>query len=83
MTREEILGRLRQALATNFNVPGEVVKGDSRLRNGLGLNSLDLVDFVFVLQEEFGLKVDLHLYGEIESVDQLVDFIEKRRRETE
>jgi acyl carrier protein len=75
MGREEILGKLREILSTNFNVPAEKVKPEAAFRASFGLDSLDIVDLVFFLQKDFGYQAELDEYRELHTVQKLVDFV--------
>lgn len=66
-------------LVDNFDLDPARVTPDATFRRTLGLDSLDVVDFVFFVHEAFGFEAPLHDYRSIETVGQLVTFIESRR----
>jgi acyl carrier protein len=48
--------RLQTILTTKFSVPAEKVQGDAAL-DTLGLDSLDLIEVLFEVEEEFDIRV--------------------------
>ena len=75
MTRDEILGKIKGILAENFSIPEAKVTGAATFRGALGMDSLDIVDFIFFLQQGFGIKDTLEDYRELHTVDKLVEYI--------
>ncbi|MDR3073708.1 MAG: phosphopantetheine-binding protein [Deltaproteobacteria bacterium] len=57
MTDQEIIERADAALAREFELEPADMKPEALLREDLGLDSLDAVDMVIVLEQEFGVKI--------------------------
>ena len=57
MDREEGLDRIRTVLADCLELDEDDIRADSSLIAELGVDSLDLVDVIFSLEEEFGIKM--------------------------
>ncbi|MDR2075920.1 MAG: phosphopantetheine-binding protein [Desulfovibrio sp.] len=75
MTDAEVLERANAALAKEFELEGDRMRPEADLREDLDLDSLDTVDMVVVLEQEFGIKIgkdpaiasirtlgDIHIY---------------------
>jgi len=58
MTDQEIIRKIKDILVEEFEVDEEVIKPDSNMYAELELDSLDSVDLVVALENEFGFKID-------------------------
>lgn len=81
ITREEIIKQTNEALKKEFEFKDEQLAPTAQLRDDLGLDSLDAVDMVVVLEQKFGVTLrqgyDLRT---IVTLNDLYDFIEKLAR---
>ena len=57
MDRTELQDRVCAVLAQNLAVSKDQVKPESRFKEDLDADSLDLVEAVLALEEEFGLSI--------------------------
>lgn len=57
MTREEIVGKVRDVLVDALAVDEEEVVPTARLTTDLGAESIDFLDIVFKLEQAFGFKI--------------------------
>ena len=57
MSEQEIIERINTALAEEFELDPADMDGDANIYEDLGLDSLDTVDMVIVLEGEFGIKI--------------------------
>jgi len=57
MTRDEIFAKVRDVLVDALAVDEEDVKLQSRLTTDLGAESIDFLDIVFKLEQQFGFKI--------------------------
>lgn len=78
ITRDEIVKRTNEALKKEFEFTDAQLTPTARLRDDLGLDSLDAVDMVVVLEQQFGVTLrqgyDLRT---MVTLNDLYDFIEK------
>jgi acyl carrier protein len=56
-THDEIFEKVRTTLVDALGVDEEDVTASSSLRNDLGAESIDLLDIVFRLERNFGIKI--------------------------
>lgn len=57
MKRDEIIATIDDILVEEFEVDRSVIVPEANFRESLGLDSLDYVDLVAVIQETFGVKL--------------------------
>jgi acyl carrier protein len=84
MTDQEIIGLINDTLANEFElniddmVPGAVLKDD------LGLDSLDKVDMVIVLEKAFSFKIrEEEAIREIRTLGDIHNFVIHKKQEME
>lgn len=77
-SKEEILTRVARILHDDFKVAEDKVTPQATFGGTFGLDSLDIVDFIFFLQKEFGIKAELEDYRDLHTVRKLVDFVHTR-----
>lgn len=58
MTEQEIIKRIKNILVEEFEVNEEIIRADANLYDELELDSLDSVDLIVALENEFQFKVD-------------------------
>jgi acyl carrier protein len=80
MTRPEIKQKIVSILTEDFQVPADRISEEASFRGTLGLDSLDIVDFIVLLQKDFGYQAPLDSYRNIENLKMLVDFVESRSK---
>ena len=82
MTDAEIIARANAALAEEFELDVERMTPNALFREDLGLDSLDAVDMVVVLEQEFGIKIGKDpAIASIRSVGDMHAYILAKRKE--
>jgi acyl carrier protein len=78
MSQEEIFQRVKKIVAEQLSVdPSEVVPGAS-FANDLGADSLDTVELVMALEEEFDIEIPDEAAEGIATVQAAVDYINEK-----
>ena len=73
-----VLEKVKALLAAQFDVDVESITADTDLVDDLGADSLDLVDMLMTLEDEFSIgEVPDEMVEKIRTVGQLVTYIEE------
>jgi acyl carrier protein len=75
MNREEALERVRGILVEQLGVDEEQVTEDASFQGDLDADSLDLVELIMELEDQFGLKISDEDAQQISTVGQAVDYV--------
>ena len=78
MKREEIFGELKEIVLDYLGEDDIEVSEDSVLTDDLGLTSLDLISIVGDVEDSFGISVEDEAMESIETVGDVLDYIEGR-----
>ena len=78
MKREEIFGELKEIVLDYLGEDDIRVSEDSSLTEDLGLISLDLISIVGDIEDSFGISVEDEAMDSIETVGDVLDYIEGR-----
>ena len=72
-----ILEKIQEILAEQFEVSAESVSEDTNLVDDLGADSLDVVELIMSVEDEFGISVPDEDAAGLTTVGKIVDYIEK------
>ncbi len=75
MTRDEVLEMIRLHLASELEVEPTRIKGETRFREDLAADSLDLYTLVQELDDTYGVKMSDEQAARILTVDAAIDFV--------
>ena len=75
LSEEKIREVCLKTIARELDLPLEEVKLDSNLRDDLALTSLDAMNVIMALEDEFGQEADIEQILELQTVQQLVDYL--------
>ena len=84
MTDTEIVNIINDSMIKEFEFDPDTMAPDAHLVNDLGMDSLDFVDLVVVLQNAFGVKLrDEPKVRQIETLGDLHKLVMEKKRELE
>jgi len=74
---KEIFDKVAELIVAQLPVDIEKVKPESRLVEDLGADSANVMILVFDLEREFNIEVDNDMLAKVETVKDIVDYLEK------
>lgn len=78
MTKEEIMGKVVDVTVSQLGVDKGEVELETSFIDDLGADSLDIVELVMALEEEFGLEIPDEDAENIKTVKDGVEYIENK-----
>ena len=75
MTKEEVLTKVKEVVAEKLNVGEDQVTADAKFVEDLGADSLDQVELIMALEDEFELKIPEEEAEKLTTVGVAVDYI--------
>lgn len=78
MSQAEIFEKVKKIVADQLSVDAETVTPQSNFANDLGADSLDTVELVMALEEEFDIEIPDEAAEKITTVQEAVDYINNK-----
>ena len=78
MTRSEIEEKVREFLIEDLEIEEEKIVPEGKLKDDLGIDSLDFVDIVVIVEKKFGFKIKPEEMAGITTLKQFCDYIESK-----
>jgi acyl carrier protein len=75
MEKKEIVERINSFLVDEFEVEAEKITPEANLKETLGLDSLDYIDLVVVIESNFGFKVKPEDFTNIVTVEDFCNYV--------
>jgi acyl carrier protein len=75
MSREEILAKVKALVAEKLNVGEDQVTEDAKFVEDLGADSLDQVELIMAMEDDFGLKIPEEEAEQLATVGKAIDYI--------
>lgn len=78
MTRQEIEENVREFLIDDLEIDEEKIQPEALLKDDLGIDSLDFVDIVVIIERRFGFKIKPEEMAGVQTLRQFCDYIESK-----
>ena len=75
MSRQEIEEKVRNFLIEDLEIDEEKITDDAKLKDDLGIDSLDFVDIVVIVEKKFGFKIKPEEMKDVKTLGQFYDYI--------
>ena len=78
MNRTEIEAKVREFLIEDLEVEESAISPEAYLKDDLGIDSLDFVDIVVIVERKFGFKIKPEEMAGVTTLSQFCDYIQTK-----
>ena len=78
MDRKQIEEKVRNFLIEDLEIDEDKIFDDARLKEDMGIDSLDFVDIVVIVEKNFGFKIKPEEIQCVTTLKQFCDYIERK-----
>ena len=78
MERKEIENKVRAFLIDDLEIDEEQIFPEARLKEDVGIDSLDFVDIVVIVEKNFGFKIKPEEMAGVVTLGDLYGYIERK-----
>ncbi len=78
MNIDEIYEKVNEFLIEDLEIDESKISGDARLKEDLGIDSLEVVDVVVLVEEQFNFKMKPEDFKNLITLDDFCKFIEAK-----
>jgi acyl carrier protein len=75
MQKEEIISKINNFLIEEFEIEPNQLVPDASLKDTLGIDSLDFVDLIVIIEKNFGFKVKGEDFVDVKTLQNFYDYI--------
>ncbi|MCI4444793.1 MAG: acyl carrier protein [Candidatus Aminicenantes bacterium] len=80
MEREELLKKVKSIVADKLNISEDQVTENASFTQDLGADSLDTVELIMALEDEFGLSIPDDEAEKLNTVGKAIDYIQEKQK---
>lgn len=73
-----MLEKIKPIIAEQLNVNEEEIKPETKFKDDLGADSLDLFELVMAVEEEFGIEIPSEDLESIVSVNDIIEYLKEK-----
>ncbi len=78
MNRTEIEEKVRHFLVEDLEIEEDKITPDAKLKDDMGIDSLDFVDIVVIVDKTFGFKINPEEMQGVDTFGKFCDYIERK-----
>ncbi len=78
MTRTEIEEKVKAFLIDDLEIDEENIFPEAKLKEDMGIDSLDYVDIVVIVEKNFGFRIQAQEMANVKTLTQFYDYIESK-----
>lgn len=72
-----VFERIKELIVEELNIPADQVKLESKISEDLGADSIDAIELIMEVEEEFDIEIDDDAAMGIKTINDLVEVINK------
>ena len=80
LTKEELFSKVTEVLVDHFELEQSLIKPEARLLEDLDLDSIDGIELILKLEEQYGEKVSAERLKAAQTIQDVVDALEDLMR---
>lgn len=81
MAKDEILKKVKQITSEQLGVEPSQITMEAKFVDDLGADSLDTVELIMALEEEFGIEISDEEAEKLTDVQKVIDYITQHKKE--
>ncbi len=78
MNRTEIEAKVKDFLINELEIEEDVIFPEAKLKEDMGIDSLDFVDIVVIVEKNFGFKIKAEEMVGVDTFTKFCDYIESK-----
>ena len=78
MNRKEIEEKVKSFLVEELEIDEDKIAPDAKLKEDMGIDSLDFVDIVVIVERTFGFKLKAEEMAGVDTFSKFCDYIEAK-----
>ena len=75
MEKTEIIEKINNFLVEEFELEADQLKPEAQLKADLGIDSLDFVDIIVIIEKNFGFKVKAEEMANVRTLQDFYDYV--------
>ena len=80
MENKNLTDKVKEIIAKQLSVKVDAIQDTTNIAEELGADSLDLVEILMSLEDEFAISIPDEMIPQIKTIKDIVDFIETNRK---
>ncbi len=75
MDKKKIIEKVNRFLTNEIEIEEDLISPNANLIKDLGIDSLDIVDIIVIIESEFGIRIKSEEFKDVKTLQDFYDFI--------
>ncbi len=75
-----MIEKIKQVLAEQLGIDAGTIKDDANILEDLGADSLDIIEMLMTLEDEYGITIPDDKINQVKTVSEIAELIEECRK---